>query len=62
MCAVWKELFHRIIDSARLDCDTRKEKTNAGPSTSLRFAQDDSSLVMKSFCAGSIVPEERKSR
>jgi hypothetical protein len=34
--------------------DTGRAKATADPSTSLRFAQDDSSVVMQSLGAGSI--------
>jgi hypothetical protein len=39
--------------------DTEQSKTTADPSTSLRFAQDDSSRVMQFFGAGSIRPAEK---
>jgi hypothetical protein len=45
----------QLIDPALLGCNEAEQKATADPSTSLRFAQDDRSVVVQFFGDGSII-------
>jgi hypothetical protein len=49
-----------MIDPALLGCNGAEQKATADPSTSLRFAQDDRSVVVQFFWAGSIAIKNNK--